>query len=64
MLVEWTLKYKDKWTNGNWHTCSYSDPTGLVDEDYLKKFWGVDECEEYELTKKVIIDKNGTIKEN
>lgn len=59
MVVEWILKYKDKWTNGNWSTCSYTGDE-YVTEEYLKKFWGVDECEEYILTKKVIIDKNGT----
>lgn len=59
MLVEWTLKYKDKWTNGNWSTSSYTDPNDSVDEEYLKRFWGVNECEEWEITKKVIIDKDG-----
>lgn len=60
MLVEWTLKYKDKWTHGNWSTSSYMDSTGLKTEEDLKEFWGIEECEEWEITKKVIIDKDGT----
>lgn len=55
MQVKWTLKYKDEFTHGNWATCSYLGDE-YVTEDFLKDFWGVDECEEYEITKEVLID--------
>lgn len=46
----WHLKYKDRWTHGNWGHASYSDPNGTVTREEVEDFWGVDECEEYEIT--------------
>lgn len=55
MLVEWKLEYKDKYTNGKVNTCTYTGDE-YVTQEYLEKFWGVEECDEYKITKKVLIE--------
>lgn len=50
-MKHWKLKYRDKWTRGNWATCEWIAPDYTDRLDAIA-WWGLDnaDVDDYELT--------------